>query len=73
MTWLNNETLRFVYDLILLYYHTIDIKLYRLFDRHTLADTAKIYKQNFRSGRTELSLYMYAWARASVCMGTAFA
>ena len=71
MTWLNNETLHFVYELILLYYHTIDIKLYRLSDRHTLKDIAKMYKQNFRIGRTELSLYMYAWA--SMCMGTAFA
>ena len=41
VTQLNNKT-RFVYDLILLYYHTIDIKLYRLSDRHILADIANV-------------------------------
>ena len=54
VTWLNNKTLRFVYDLILLYYHTIDIKLYSSSVRYTLADIAKMNKPNFRIGRIEL-------------------
>ena len=69
VTWLNNKTLRFVYDLILLYYHRIDIKLYSSSVRYTLTDIAKMNKQNFRIGRIELP--SYTWA--SVCMGTAFA
>ena len=69
VTWLNNKTLRFVYDLILLYYHTIDIKLYSSSVRYTLADIAKMNKQNFRIGRIELPSYTWDF----VCMGTAFA
>ena len=57
-----NRELRWLWNSVYIY-------IYSSSDRHTLADIAKMYKQNFRIGRIELP--SYTWA--SVCMGTAFA